>query len=113
MIDILLGRHTRHDEDIQFLIRQVKTLTQKVDTVMTSLADLATTLTGISAKLDTLKSDLAADITRLQAALANQGGTTPEVDAAVAALTDRVNSLTTTVQAVDALAPAPAPTPTP
>lgn len=115
-MEVFIGRHDQHDRDLKTLIALYHSLNEKVTRLMSSQSDLAIALTGLSTKLDGFKSELTADIANLQTALTNQGTTTtPEVDAALAALSTRVDSLGTTIQAVDALAPgvAPAPVPTP
>lgn len=112
-MEMFCGRHDQHDRDLKTLIDLYHSLNQKVTLLMSSQSDLATALTGLSTKLDGFKTELTNDIANLQTALNNQGGTTPEVDAALAALSGRVDSLGTTIQSVDALAPGtPTPTPT-
>lgn len=112
-LQLFTHRHDQHDGDIKTLIQLFHSLNEKVTRLMTSQADLATALTGLSTKLDGFKTELTNDIANLTTALNNQGGTTPDVDAAVAALTDRVNSLGTTIQSVDALVPGAPAAPTP
>lgn len=91
------------------------TLNHKVDNLMLTMAELQTTLESATQKIQTIGTEVtkvsAESTTSLQkiadltAALANQGNTTPEVDAALAALQDSLTKLATQVQAVDALVP--------
>lgn len=107
LIESLFVRHTEHDGYIKQLIHEVKSLRSEVGRVMTTQAELAASLTTLATTLGGFKTELSNDITNLTIALANQGAMTPEVDAAMAALTGRVTDLGTTIQSVDALAPTP------
>ena len=96
--------HIRHDHDDP-LISQ---LLQKVNLIMATQAQLAADLAAIGAqvtKIGTETAGLQQRITELEAAIETAGGTTPEVDAALAAVK-------TQVQVVDDLV-TDAPTPTP
>lgn len=55
--------------------------------------ELAQALTDLAAQSDKAKAEIVAKIDELEAAIANAGSTTPEVDAALAALKNSVQGL--------------------
>lgn len=123
MLEILFGRHDQHDRDMRKLIEALHTLATKVDRLMATQEELATalnalnqTVTDIGTEVDKVSGEttsLLAQVATLTQELQNQqGGTSPAVDQALAAVQTTVQSLAAKVKAVDDLVPdAPAPTP--
>lgn len=69
---------------------------------MATQAELAQSLADVSTQVDKAKAEIVAKIGDLETALANAGNTSPEVDAALAALK-------ASVQGVDDIVPDPVP----
>ncbi len=95
-------------EELRHIRHSLEHINQRLEKIMATQAELAKDLTAISehvAKIGTETSATLQKVTDLETALANAGNTTPEVDAALAALKAQV-------QVVDDLvADAPVPTP--
>lgn len=73
-------------------------LINRLESIMTTQAQLAAQLTALAAQADKAKAEILAKFADLQAAIDAAGNTTPEVDAALAALA-------TSIQATDDLVP--------
>lgn len=80
-----------HEALMQCLQYQCE-LSQKVDTIMASNAELQQSLTDLGTQLDKAQAEIVAKVAALEAAIA-AGGSTPEVDAALAALKGKVQAL--------------------
>jgi predicted acetyltransferase len=76
----------------RFLHKQDQ-LIQKVDIIMATQAEVQQILTDLGTQLDKAKGEIVQHVADLEAAIASQGNTTPEVDAALAALKTKVQAL--------------------
>lgn len=76
---------------LQFIILAVVALFGVMH--MTTLAQLAEDLTAVKDQAAKAKAEIIAKIAALEEAIANGGGTTPEVDAALAALKAEVQGI--------------------
>jgi hypothetical protein len=68
-------------------------LTQNVIAIMKTNAELLQILTDLGTQLDKTQAEILAEIKKLQDAIAAAGGTTPEVDAALASVQAKVQAL--------------------
>lgn len=73
-----------------WLLRPAVHLLQRV---IMNQAELAQALTDIKAQADKAKGEIVAKVTDLETAIANSGNTSPDVDAALAALKGSVQGL--------------------
>jgi len=80
-------------------------LSQLHEDLMTTQAELATALGGISDSLDATSIELAKATQEIVTAVANAGATTPEVDAAVARLQALSTNLANAAKTLDDLNP--------
>jgi hypothetical protein len=69
---------------------QFTVITQKLDTIIMTQAELAAKLAALKAQNDKADAEQLAALKKLQDALAAAGGTTPEVDAALAELSTSI-----------------------
>lgn len=70
----------------------LRELLQKVDHIMATQAELAAQLTAVKDQVVKSRTEVLKKIADLETALANAGSTTPEVDAALAALKTEVQT---------------------
>lgn len=68
-------------------------INQKLEEIMATQAELAQALTALGTQLDKAKAEIVQKVADLEAAIANAGSSTPEVDAALAALKGKVQEL--------------------
>lgn len=61
--------------------------------IMATQSELAAQLTALTAQVDKVKTEVVEKIAALEEAIANAGGTTPEVDAALEALKSAVQTV--------------------
>lgn len=73
--------------------RQSIFLKHKINKIMLTQAELAQQLTDLGTQLDKVSAEINAEIQKLTDAIAAAGTTTPEVDAALASLKAKVQSL--------------------
>lgn len=71
----------------------VELLNQKLNKIMSTQAELAEQLTALKDQTDKANAELLQKISDLEAAIVAAGNTTPEVDAALAALKDSVQKV--------------------
>ena len=86
-------------------------INQRLDQIMATQGEIAQTLRTVSEQLNKAFNEITTQIQTLEDAIANAGGSTPEVDDAVAALKLTAQKLDDIV--ADLPAPAPAPDPAP
>ncbi len=72
-----------HGADTKKVLDRLETLER---TIMASQAEHAAQLVAVKEQLDKAKAEIVANVAALEAAIAAAGATTPEVDAALAAL---------------------------
>lgn len=104
LITINLHVHADAHSDCN-ICQHLESLLERTESIMGSQAQLATDLAGVSAQVAKIGTETSVTLQKvidLEAALANAGNTTPEVDAAMAALKAQV-------QLVDDLVPDAAP----
>lgn len=70
----------------------LKSINERLKFIMATQAQLAAQLTAIAVQAEKAKAEVLAKLGALQTALENAGSTTPEVDAAVAALAAAVQA---------------------
>lgn len=113
-VEVFEARHDEHDKKLTDVINFLQVINLKIERFMGTQAELLASLNALNDKVTTIKTEVAKIGTETQALvtnvatltqeLANQG-TTPEVDAALAAVQGNVDSLATQAQAVDDLVP--------
>lgn len=82
------------DRLIAYLFRVVlDAIADLKETIMTSQAQLATQLQDLATQTEKARTEVLTKIGDLEAAIANAGNTTPEVDAALAALKGAVQGV--------------------
>lgn len=82
------------DRLIAYLFRVIlDAITDLKETIMTSQAELATQLQDLAAQTEKARTEVLTKIGDLESAIANAGNTTPEVDAALAALKGAVQGV--------------------
>ena len=70
----------------------LKQINKKLLKIMASQEEVAAQLTALTAQLEKVKAEIQANLDALAQAIADQGNATPEVEAALAALTASVQS---------------------
>lgn len=119
-VEVFEQRHDEHDKKLTDVMNFLQVINLKIERFMATQAELLAALNALNDKVTVIKTEvgkigtetqsLQANIVTLTNAVNNQGNTTPEVDAALAALQANADSLATQAQAVDDLVPdAPAP----
>lgn len=91
----------------QILAKETRIMATQAE-LLASLTDLNSTVQGIGAGVDKVGTEtqtLVQKVADLEAAIANAGGTTPEVDAALAAVKESADAVASKVKAVDDLVP--------
>lgn len=91
--------HFHADENIAGFFHQ---LLGKANAIMATQAQIAAALAAANAKLDDIGTELDKASTDVAALVASVGGSTPEVDAQLAALQTRIDGLSGKAQAIDA-----------
>lgn len=111
-LHVHVHHHDGHDAEREILAA-IATLERKI---MSTQAELASSLQSVTAKVDKIGGEtrtLLQKIDDLTTAVQNAGNTTPEVDAALAALQAQVDVVDNLVPDAPAPEPAPAPSPEP
>ncbi len=113
-LDVVLVQLARIEEFLLHLHKEIRN-------IMASQAELAASLTAVNTQLNDIATEvdkvsgetstLVKAVADLTAALEAGGATSPEVDAALAAVQASTSALATKVAAVDDLVPDAAPTP--
>lgn len=94
-----------HFSDVLFLTAFLFIIL-KLETVMANQKELADQLTALGTQLDKVMGEINAEVTKLEDAISNAGSTSPEVDAALASLKSKVQSLDDLNTDVDVTPPA-------
>ncbi len=110
-VHIHLHHHDADGELIARLDRIERKITMNDAELKASLEATNTAVADVSSQLNKGFGEVSAQITALQEALANAGNTSPEVDALVTSLSDKVTAMKQVTQALDDLNPDTPPTP--
>lgn len=104
-IDIYLHLDAPQLQEIHTTLEKLVATQAELAATLSTVTDTLTAIGSEVDKIGTETESLQKQITDLQALVAQQGGTTPEVDSALVALQNTATSLAARVQNVDNLVP--------